>query len=206
MIALYQNGERIMPGNGYPMRLLLPGYEGNMNVKFLRRLKLVDQPAMTYYESRNYSPLLPDGKAYKFYFVNEVKSFITQPSFGYAMKEPGLLRDFRHRLFGHRPHRQGAGLRRRRQELGRSRGGRPGQPEAFTRFSHAVALGRPAGDPAQPRLGRFRRRAAAARRLRRRARRGQESAERARLSQPALQQPHELGHCDANGEIKHVYA
>jgi sulfane dehydrogenase subunit SoxC len=28
MIALYQNGERLMPANGYPMRLLLPGYEG----------------------------------------------------------------------------------------------------------------------------------------------------------------------------------
>src|SRR6202051_2413811 len=69
MVALYQNGERLMPGQGYPMRLLLPGYEGNMNTKFLRRLKVVDQPAMTYYESRNYSPLLPDGKAYKFYFV-----------------------------------------------------------------------------------------------------------------------------------------
>ena len=37
MIALYQNGERLMPGNGYPMRLLLPGWEGNMNVKWLRR-------------------------------------------------------------------------------------------------------------------------------------------------------------------------
>jgi sulfane dehydrogenase subunit SoxC len=89
MIALYQNGERLMPGNGYPMRLLLPGYEGNMNVKFLRRIKLVDQPAMTYYEARNYSPVLPDGKAYKFYFINEIKSFITQPSFGHALKEPG---------------------------------------------------------------------------------------------------------------------
>src|SRR3989442_1415502 len=41
MVALYQNGERIMPGNGYPMRLLLPGWEGNMNVKWLRRVKLV---------------------------------------------------------------------------------------------------------------------------------------------------------------------
>ena len=39
MIALYQNGERLMPGNGYPMRLLLPGFEGNMNVKFIRRIK-----------------------------------------------------------------------------------------------------------------------------------------------------------------------
>jgi sulfane dehydrogenase subunit SoxC len=90
IVALYQNGERIMPGNGYPMRLLLPGYEGNMNVKFLRRIKVVDQPAMTYYESRNYSPLLPDGKAYKFYFVCEVKSFITQPSFGTSLKGPGF--------------------------------------------------------------------------------------------------------------------
>jgi sulfane dehydrogenase subunit SoxC len=90
MVALYQNGERLMPGNGYPMRLLLPGYEGNMNIKFLRRLKAVDQPAMTYYESRNYSPLLPDGKAYKFYFVCEVKSFITRPSFGYSLDRPGF--------------------------------------------------------------------------------------------------------------------
>src|SRR5579863_5356915 len=90
IVALYQNGERIMPGNGYPMRLLLPGYEGNMNTKFLRRIKVVDQPAMTYYESRNYSPLLPDGKAYKFYFVCEVKSFITQPSFGTSLKGPGF--------------------------------------------------------------------------------------------------------------------
>src|SRR5262245_34740706 len=49
MIALYQNGERLMPGNGYPMRLLLPGYEGNMNVKFLRRIKLTEEPAMSYY-------------------------------------------------------------------------------------------------------------------------------------------------------------
>ena len=48
MIALYQNGERLMPANGYPMRLLLPGYEGNMNVKYLRRIKLVEEPAMSY--------------------------------------------------------------------------------------------------------------------------------------------------------------
>jgi sulfane dehydrogenase subunit SoxC len=89
MVALYQNGERIMPGNGYPMRLLLPGWEGNMHVKFLRRLKLTDQPGMTYFETRTYSQILPNGKAYRFYFVNEVKSFITQPSFGQTLREPG---------------------------------------------------------------------------------------------------------------------
>src|SRR5436853_1393102 len=90
MIALYQNGERLMPGNGYPMRLLLPGYEGNMNVKHLRRLKLVDAPAMSYYEARTYAPILPDGRAYQFFFIQEVKSFITHPSPGWAMKGPGL--------------------------------------------------------------------------------------------------------------------
>src|SRR5690349_20432978 len=90
MIALYQNGERLMPGNGYPMRLLLPGYEGNMNVKFLRRLKLVEQPAMSYYEGRTYSQILPGGKSYRFYFLQEVKSFITSPSHGMALKGPGL--------------------------------------------------------------------------------------------------------------------
>jgi len=90
MIALYQNGERLMPGNGYPMRLLLPGWEGNMNIKYLRQLKLTDQPAMTYYESKIYSQLLPGGKAYQFYFLQEVKSFITHPSFGHALKGPGF--------------------------------------------------------------------------------------------------------------------
>jgi sulfane dehydrogenase subunit SoxC len=90
MIALYQNGERLMPGNGYPMRLLLPGWEGNMNVKWLRRLQLTEVPAMTYYESRTYAPILPDGKAYRFYFLQEVKSFITHPSPGLALKGAGL--------------------------------------------------------------------------------------------------------------------
>ena len=90
MIALYQNGERLMPGNGYPMRLLLPGWEGNMNVKWLRRIKLVEQPAMSYYEARTYAPILPGGKAYQFYFLQEVKSFITHPSPGLRLNGPGF--------------------------------------------------------------------------------------------------------------------
>jgi sulfane dehydrogenase subunit SoxC len=90
MVALYQNGERIMPGNGYPMRLVLPGWEGNMNVKWLRRLKLVDQPAMSYYEARTYAPILPGGKAYQFYFLQEVKSFITHPSPGLRLSGQGF--------------------------------------------------------------------------------------------------------------------
>jgi sulfane dehydrogenase subunit SoxC len=91
LVALYQNGERIQPGQGYPMRLWLPGYEGNMNIKFLRRVQVTDQPGMTYYESKVYSDPLPNGKDTQFYFVNEVKSFITSPSPGLnILKEPGM--------------------------------------------------------------------------------------------------------------------
>ena len=90
MIALYQNGERLMPGNGYPMRLLLPGWEGNMNIKWLRQIKLVDQPAMSHSEARTYTPILPDGNAYQFYFLQEVKSFITHPSPGLGLTAAGL--------------------------------------------------------------------------------------------------------------------
>jgi sulfane dehydrogenase subunit SoxC len=90
LVAMHQNGERIQPGQGYPMRLWLPGYEGNMNVKYLRRVQVTDQPGMTYYESKIYTDPLPDGKDTQFYFVNEVKSFITSPSPGLDLKEPGV--------------------------------------------------------------------------------------------------------------------
>ena len=90
LIALYQNGERLMPANGYPARLLLPGWEGNMSIKWLRRIKLTDAPGMTFPEAKTYAQLLPDGKSYQFYFVNDVKSFITHPSPGYAMRGPGF--------------------------------------------------------------------------------------------------------------------
>ncbi len=90
MVAIYQNGEHLMPANGYPMRLLVPGYQGNMNVKFLRRLKAIEQPAMTFFESKTYSQILPGGKTYRFNFLMQVKSFITHPSLGHSLKEPGF--------------------------------------------------------------------------------------------------------------------
>ena len=90
MIVFYQNGEPLMPGNGFPMRLLLPGWEGNLNVKYLRRIKLVAEPAMSYWESQVYTEPMPNGKAYQFTFFNEVKSFITRPSPGHELKQPGI--------------------------------------------------------------------------------------------------------------------
>jgi sulfane dehydrogenase subunit SoxC len=90
LIALFQNGERIRPSNGYPIRLLLPGYEGNMHVKWLRRIKVTEGPTLTKDETSKYTMLLPDGKSLQFVFPMEAKSVITQPSPGLTMEGPGL--------------------------------------------------------------------------------------------------------------------
>jgi sulfane dehydrogenase subunit SoxC len=90
MLVLYQNGERVRPSNGYPLRLLLPGYEGNMNVKWLRRLKATAQPTMTKDETAKYTILLPNGKALQFVFPMQAKSVITRPSPGSTLKDKGF--------------------------------------------------------------------------------------------------------------------
>jgi len=90
LICLYQNGERVRPANGYPVRLLLPGFEGNMNVKWLRRIKLTAGPTMTKDETSKYTILLPSGKALQFVFPLEGKSIITHPSPGLTVRGPGL--------------------------------------------------------------------------------------------------------------------
>jgi sulfane dehydrogenase subunit SoxC len=90
ILALYQNGERLRPSNGYPVRLFLPGYEGNMNVKWLRRIKVTAEPTMTKDETSKYSDLQLDGRALLFTYPMEVKSVITSPSGGQKMQGPGL--------------------------------------------------------------------------------------------------------------------
>lgn len=90
LIALYQNGERLRPENGYPMRLILPGFEAVLNVKWLSRLQVVREPLMARNETAKYTELLPNGHARQFSFVIETKSFITEPSPGYRMQGPGL--------------------------------------------------------------------------------------------------------------------
>ena len=90
MLALYQNGERIRPENGYPLRLILPGWEGVQNVKWLRRLKATDRPIMARNETSKYTELQPSGKARMFTMVMEAKSLITSPSANMLLKEPGL--------------------------------------------------------------------------------------------------------------------
>jgi sulfane dehydrogenase subunit SoxC len=90
IIALYQNGERLRPENGYPMRLFLPGWEGNMSVKWLRRLKINAAPTMTRDETSHYTDVLVGGKALALTFPMGVKSVITNPSTTLKMQGPGL--------------------------------------------------------------------------------------------------------------------
>jgi sulfane dehydrogenase subunit SoxC len=90
LLVLYQNGERLRPENGYPVRLLLPGYEGNMSVKWLRRIKVTAAPTMTRDETSKYTDLLASGESLMFTYPMEVKSVITAPSPGLTLTGPGL--------------------------------------------------------------------------------------------------------------------
>ena len=90
LLAYGQNGEAIRPAQGYPLRLIIPGWEGNANVKWLHRLKVTNQPHMTRDETSKYSDLMPDGKARLFTFQMEAKSVVTFPSGGQKLPVPGL--------------------------------------------------------------------------------------------------------------------
>ena len=80
MLAYAQNGEPLRPAQGYPVRLLLPGFEGNMNVKWLRRLELAAEPFMTRWETSRYSEEIPGGKIRQFSFELDARSIITSPA------------------------------------------------------------------------------------------------------------------------------
>jgi sulfane dehydrogenase subunit SoxC len=80
MIAFAMNGEALRPEQGYPVRLVVPGFEGNMWVKWLRRLEVGDQPWQQREETSKYTDLLANGKARRFTWAMDVKSVITNPS------------------------------------------------------------------------------------------------------------------------------
>ncbi|HEY2015450.1 MAG TPA: sulfite dehydrogenase [Bryobacteraceae bacterium] len=90
LVAWGQNGEALRPEQGYPLRLVVPGWEGNICVKWLRRIKAVEQPYMVRDETSHYTDLMPDGTARLFTFVMEAKSLITYPSGGQKLANPGF--------------------------------------------------------------------------------------------------------------------
>ncbi|MGE3978514.1 MAG: sulfite dehydrogenase [Nitrospira sp.] len=89
ILCYAQNGEPLRPEQGYPLRLLIPGWEGNTCIKWLRRLKLGRAPFMTREETSQYTDLMPDGTARQFTMVMDAKSVITSPSGGQRI-QPGF--------------------------------------------------------------------------------------------------------------------
>ncbi len=79
MVVWAQNGEALRPEQGYPIRLLVPGWEGNLNVKWLNRLEIGDKPWHAKEETSKYTMLMPSGKAIRFFWPMEVNSVITRP-------------------------------------------------------------------------------------------------------------------------------
>lgn len=145
LVAYAQNGEPLRPEQGYPLRLVVPGWEGITNVKWLHRIKLLDGPAMTRWETAKYTDLLPDGTARMFTFEMEAKSVITRPSGGQTISPAGV-----HEISGLAWSGRGAITR---VEVSVDGGGRwvdaalqsPVHPLAHTRFRHAWRWdGRPA--------------------------------------------------------------
>ncbi len=68
LLVYSQNGERLRPQQGYPLRVFLPGFEGNMSVKWLRRLNVTAEPAFSREETAKYTDLMPNGTARQFTF------------------------------------------------------------------------------------------------------------------------------------------
>ena len=122
------------PEQGYPVRLFLPGYEGNMSVKWLRRIKVTAEPTMTKDETSKYSDLQPNGRSLLFTFPMEVKSVITSPSGRQKMQGPGLYQISGLAWSGFGRIRRVEVSADGGQSWARSRARRAGAVEALTRF------------------------------------------------------------------------
>jgi sulfane dehydrogenase subunit SoxC len=80
LVAFKMNGEALRPEQGYPVRLVVPGWEGNMWVKWMRRIEVGDQPWHHREETSKYTDLFADGKSRRFTWEMDAKSVITNPS------------------------------------------------------------------------------------------------------------------------------
>lgn len=90
IVAYSQNGEAVRPEQGYPLRMVVPGWEGVSNVKYLRNIKVTDKPYYLKVETANYTNLTPDGKASWYEFQVGPKSLITFPSDAHQLPGSGL--------------------------------------------------------------------------------------------------------------------
>ena len=148
LVAYGQNGEALRPDNGYPLRLIVPGWEGNVNVKWLRRLTLVDRPYMTRMESTATLASCRTARRGSSALSWKTKSVITFPSGGQQLGGPGFLRNPGPGVVGSRAGPPGGGLGGRWQDVAGRQTPGPGpaaRPHALpARLAVERARGRPA--------------------------------------------------------------
>lgn len=92
MVALFQNGEPVRPEQGYPMRLFVPGWEGNISVKWLTQLKLTEQPSQFRDETSKYTDTMEDRRSLQFTYPMGTKSLITSPSGQMQLNKTGVYK------------------------------------------------------------------------------------------------------------------
>lgn len=80
IVAFKANGEALRKEHGYPVRMVVPGWEGNLWVKWLRRIEVTDAAVESREETSKYTDVLEDGTARKWTWVMDAKSIITSPS------------------------------------------------------------------------------------------------------------------------------
>ena len=137
LIVYGANGEMLRPENGYPLRVLVPGWEGNVSVKWLRRIKVSDQPWHFRSETARYTDPMPEGKWRQFSFEMECKSVITRPSGGMKLDRPGpveIQSASRGRATAASPRSTSSVDGGRNWQRGRARG--PGARQVLTRFRY----------------------------------------------------------------------
>ena len=143
ILVYSQNGERLRPQQGYPLRLFLPGFEGNMNVKWLRRLNVTAEPAYSREETSKYTDLMPDGTAREFTFVHGGEVDHHAP-LGHAADRSRVPRDLRDRLERARQDQGGRGLGRRWPDLAGAAAAGAGADAGADPVPPALELGRAA--------------------------------------------------------------
>ena len=89
LIAFAMNGEALRPEQGYPLRAVVPGWEGNIWVKWLRRIEAGDEPWQAREETSKYTDLLADGRSRRYTFIMDAKSVVTNPSPQAPLKHKG---------------------------------------------------------------------------------------------------------------------
>ncbi len=133
LVVYAQNGEALRPEQGFPLRLIVPGWEGNVSIKWLRRIEVGDQPWFTREETSKYTDLLADGKARGFTFVMDAKSVITFPCPEKPLRGAGIY-EIRGLAWSGREDQGGGRVARRRRQLAARRVARAGALES----AHAI--------------------------------------------------------------------